>query len=250
MINLKTRKGRDNLAKVIAVALAVFMGMITVTQAAGRRSDDPDDIQRRDIISDSAVHDYSVYLPHTGGETEEAEAESTEPETVLIELISEETAEEAADAYSNPDNGDNYDAAGPEPSGLTEELSFRERIIRYAAENYGVSEEWTIWLIGTTHNEGYQGDRYLEYAWSCEILNVYTGWSVWDLNGIWGPYYSIENAYAGYYAADDVTLSMVWEALTDRDTRIVEVDGMIRWEVPGYYLIYDSDVYNCQVWGQ
>ena len=129
MINLKTRKGRDNLAKVIAVALAVFMGMITVTQAAGRRSDDPDDIQRRDIISDSAVHDYSVYLPHTGGETEETEAESTEPETVLIELMSGETAEEAADAYSGPDNGDNYDAAGPEPSGLTEELSFRERII-------------------------------------------------------------------------------------------------------------------------
>ena len=249
-MNLKTRKGRDNLAKVIAVALAVFMGTITVTQAAGRRSDDPDDLQRRDIISDSAVHDYSVYLPHTGGERGEAEAESTEPETALIELISGETAEEAEDDLCSNDSGDNNGAGNSVASRLTEELSFRERIIRYAAENYGVSEEWTIWLIGTTHNEGYQGDRYLEYAWACEILNCYRYWSVWDLDCIWGSYYSIGNAYAGYYAADDVTLSMVWEALTDRDTRIVEVDGMIRWEVPGYYLIYDSPVYNCQVWGQ
>ena len=250
MINLHTQKGRDNLAKLIALVICIVMGTVTVTQAAGRRSDDPDDLQRRDIISDSAVHDNSIYIPHTGGEAEETEAESTEPETVLIELISGETAEEATDAFSGPDNGDNYDAAGPEPSGVTEELSFRERIIQYAAENYGVSEEWTIWLIGTTHNEGYQGDRYLEYAWACEILNCYRYWSVWDLDCIWGSFYSIGNAYAGYYAADDVTLSMVWEALTDRDTRIVEVDGMIRWEVPGYYLIYDSEVYNCQVWGQ
>ena len=131
-----------------------------------------------------------------------------------------------------------------EPAGLT-----RERIINYAKETYGVSEEWVIWLIGTTWNEGYQQDRYLEYCWACEIINEYRNYSVWDLDGIWGAYYSYLHAYSGYLSADDMTLQMVWEALTNTDTRIVEVDGMIRWEVPGYYLIYDSDAYNCQVWG-
>lgn len=125
----------------------------------------------------------------------------------------------------------------------------RESIINYAWNNYGLSEEWVIWLIGTTWNEGYHADRYLEYAWACEIINVYSGWSVWDLDCIWGGYYSMDMAYSGYYAADDITLEMVWEAFTDRDYRIVEVDGMIDYYVPGYYLIYDSPVYNCQVWG-
>lgn len=126
----------------------------------------------------------------------------------------------------------------------------RQRIIDTAYELYGVSEDWTIWLIGTTHNEGYQADRYLEYCWACEILNCYSDWSVWDLDCIWGAYYSFSNAYAGYWSADDTTLEMVWNALVDTDTRIVEVDGMIHWDVPGYYLIYDSEVYNCQVWGE
>lgn len=125
----------------------------------------------------------------------------------------------------------------------------RETIINYAANVYGVSQEWTIWLIGTTWNEGYQADRYLEYAWACQIINVYSGWSVWDLDCIWGDYYSIDHAYSGYYSADDTTLEMVWQALTDTDTRIVEVDGMIDYYVEGYYLIYDSPFYNCQVWG-
>lgn len=126
----------------------------------------------------------------------------------------------------------------------------RETIIETAYELYGVSEEWTMWLIGTTYNEEYFDDRYLQYAWACEILNVYRDWSVYDLDCIWGSYYSIGNAFDGFYAADDTTLEMVWEAMIDRDTRIVEVDGMIRWYVPGYYLIYDSNIYNCQVWGR
>ena len=125
----------------------------------------------------------------------------------------------------------------------------RSRLIQYAAEIYGVSEGWVMWLIGTTYNEDYFDDRYLQYAWACEILNCYTDWSVYDLDCIWGSYYSIEHAFSGYYICDEETLEMVWEAMTDRDERIVEVDGMIRWYVPGYYLIYDSEIYNCQVWG-
>lgn len=166
---------------------------------------------------------------------------SVHSDTLLITVRSEELENDLGSADNNSDNGIRRD----EPAGLT-----RERVIAYAEEVYGVSYEWCVWLIGTTHNEGYQQDRYLEYAWACEIVNCYRNWSVWDLDCIWGSYYSIDMAYAGFYAADDVTLQMIWEALTDRDTRIVEVDGMIRWEVPGYYLIYDSDIYNCQVWGR
>lgn len=148
------------------------------------------------------------------------------------------------DVSSSPDRVPRDAGNNAEYAGLS-----RERIIAYAAENYGVDYEWCVWLIGTTWNEGYQGDRYLEYAWACEIINCYRHWSVYELDCIWGDYYSIDHAYAGYYAADDTTLQMVWEALSDTDTRIVEVDGMIRWEVDGYYLIYDSEIYNCQVWG-
>lgn len=125
-----------------------------------------------------------------------------------------------------------------------------ETLIAYAEENYGVSEEWVMWLIGTTWNEDYHDDRYLEYCWACEILNVYRDWSVYDLDCIWGGYYSIENAFEGFYNADDATLEMVWEAMTDCDTRIVEVDGMIVYPPDSYYLIYDSPIYDCQVWGE
>lgn len=126
----------------------------------------------------------------------------------------------------------------------------RQLIINTAYEMYGVPEEWTIWLIGTTWNEDYHNDRYLEYCWACEIINVYRNYSVWSLDGIWGAYYSYGHAYSGYLSADDTTLEMVWLALTDRDERIVEVDGMIDYPPSSYYLIYDSEVYNCQVWGE
>lgn len=168
-------------------------------------------------IADSSIHCDFIYIPDTEG----------------IE-----------DDSSNIDNSRGDAGNNAELAGLT-----RERIIAYAEENYGVDYEWCVWLIGTTHNEQYWDDRYLEYCWACEIINCYRHWSVYELDCIWGDYYSIDHAYAGYYAADDTTLQMVWEALSDTDTRIVEVDGMIRWYVPGYYLIYDSDVYNCQVWG-
>ena len=106
-----------------------------------------------------------------------------------------------------------------------------------------------MWLIGTTYNEDYFDDRYLQYAWACEILNCYTDYSLNDLDCIWGSYYSIEHAFSGYYICDEETLEMVWEAMTDRDPRIVEVDGMIEYPPDSYYLIYDSPIYNCQVWG-
>ena len=187
-------------------------------------------------IGDSAVHyDYvsGTVRPDTATEA----AAKTEGEEVGDDI--------PRGLDSSADNGDSDVPVESDGWRLT-----RETIISYAWETYGVSEEWTMWLIGTAWNEDYHQDRYLEYAWSCEILNEYRYWSVWDLDCIWGPHYSIGNAYAGYYAADAACLEMVWLALTDPDPRIVEVDGMIEWYVPGYYLIYDSPVYDCQVWGR
>ena len=150
---------------------------------------------------------------------------------------------------SNALGSDNHSYRDDAGASVASRLT-RSRVIQYASENYGVSEAWTMWLIGTTYNEDYFNDRYLQYAWACEILNCYTAWSVEDLDCIWGSYYSISHAFSGYYICDEETLEMVWLAMTDRDPRIVEVDGMIDYPPDSYYLIYDSDVYNCQVWGE
>ena len=154
--------------------------------------------------------------------------------------VPEQETERVEDSGSDdPDSG----SADPE---VPEEIG-RQEIIDYAQAAYGVSEEWAIWLIGTTANEGYTEDRYLEYAWACCVINVYSGWSVWELDGIWGDYYSYGKAYASYLEADDTTLANVMEALVNTDTRISEVDGEA-WYTDRE-LIYDSDIYNCQVWG-
>ena len=195
-----------------------LMPILCIIFLIGCKGETHDTYETYGSIADSSIHCDFIYIPDTEG----------------IEDDSSSIDNSRGDAGNNA-----------EPAGLT-----RERIIEYAGENYGVSYEWMVWLIGTTWREGYQADRYLEYAWACEILNVYRDWSVYDLDCIWGSYYSIGNAFDGFYAADDMTLQMVWNALVDTDTRIVEVDGMIRWYVPGYYLIYDSNIYNCQVWGR
>lgn len=168
-------------------------------------------------------------------------------DTLLVVLPTETVAEEVTEELQPTEKF--CSGATAEYIEPTVWVLSRETIINTAYELYGVSEEWTMWLIGTTWNEGYQSDRYLEYAWACEIINSYRGWSVYDLDCIWGGYYSIGHAFSGYYNADDTTLEMVYEALVDRDTRICEVDGMIDYYVPNYYLIYDSPIYNCQVWG-
>ena len=194
--------------------------------------------------------------------TKRQSAESSSPSTTTEQSDGRENPRSIADSCLHYDyvpvvvRSDEVTRAAREDAGAAAEYTepeewtlTRETIIETAYELYGVSEEWTMWLIGTTHNEQYYDDRYLEYAWACEILNEYADRSVWELDCIWGSYYSIENALDGFYAADDTTLEMVWYAMTDRDTRITEVDGMIVYPPDSYYLIYDSDIYNCQVWG-
>lgn len=196
------------------------------------------------ITKNAMVPDPIPTLPETSTTIEEI----VETETTTEQYFEEYYEEEIVEQYYQEEYYEEEQYYETEPVYVDQGIT-RERIIDYAAVVYGVSYDWTVWLIGTTWNEGYQGDRYLEYAWACQIINVYSGWSAWDLDCIWGGYYSLDHAYSGYYAADDITLQMVWEALTDTDTRICQVDGMINYYVPGYYLIYDSPVYNCQVWG-
>lgn len=213
----------------IAIILTALLCIIAIANIWARSEADGNIPQDLSDISSSAVHsDYRDGLVRP---------------TRIVEETTEETTEQATT------NNDEWQGSSQEYIEPTEWVLSRETIINTAYELYGVSEEWTMWLIGTTWNEGYQQDRYLEYCWACEIVNVYRGWSVYDLDGIWGSYYSIGHAFSGYYNADDVTLEMVYEALVNRDTRIVEVDGMIDYYVPNYYLIYDSPIYNCQVWG-
>ena len=222
--------------KIIIFFTALFCAtavITTWTEARGR-----EDVGPRDYgdIANSAIHsDLPVHQVLPSGRIEEPEETEEENDAGTVD----------GSADSSGDLSD-HDAGNEQ----IDERSFRQIIIDAAWELYGVSEEWTIWLIGTTWNEGYQGDRYLEYAWACAVINEYRYWSVWDLDCIWGSYYSIGNAYSGYYAADDTTLSNVYEALVNRDTRIVEVDGMITYPPAEYYLIYDSEIYNCQVWGR
>jgi len=198
-------------------AVAIFIIMILLTACGGGDVTDHNE----------AIGDISLSSVHS--------------DTLLVAVRSEEVTDDRSSDNHSSDNGIR--------SAVITRLT-RQDIIDTAYELYGVSEEWTMWLIGTTYREEYWDDRYLEYAWACEILNEYADRSVWELDCIWGSYYSIGNAFEGFYATDQTTLEMVWEAMTDRDTRIVEVDGMIDYYVPGYYLIYDSEIYNCQVWGR
>lgn len=131
-------------------------------------------------------------------------------------------------------------------------------------QTYGVDFRWMGMLIGTTAREGYFQDPYLYYAWACAMLNDYRWYPAdavyWLMSGwggtsceLCGPYYS-EHAVVygcGYHASfcnvSQEVLKCIYLALTDRDERIFEVDGMV---TGGNYskLIYSSPVYNCQVW--
>lgn len=230
---------RSAFAILAITAMYLAAVAIVLTLGEGGQENARDMVEHHETdgsIGDSSVHDYRIFIPAGSGRAKEASVE-TEGEEVGDDI--------SRGLDSSADSSDSDVPVEPDGQRLT-----REVIIDYARENYGVSEEWVVWLIGTTWREDYHDDRYLEYAWACEIINCYRYWSVYDLDCIWGIYYSVGNAYGGYYSADAKCLEMVWLALTDPDPRIVEVDGMIEWYVPGYYLIYDSLVYDCQVWGR
>ena len=61
-------------------------------------------------------------------------------------------------------------------------------------------------------------------------------------------YYSQTNINKGYNSASDDVLKSVYLALTERNTKIVECNGMYSTTPSSYNLLYKSPVYNCSIY--
>ena len=146
----------------------------------------------------------------------------------------------------------------------------KSSVVSEIIRRYGVSESWAKMLIGTTEREGYYDDPYLMYAWACALINDYSelssesvyalmnpGWGVGDC-GYCGNWYSRSAVEYGcplhgsYDTASQTALKSVLIAVRNLDPLIYEVNGKLNVNNPpsNYYLIYDSDRYDCQVWGK
>ena len=121
-----------------------------------------------------------------------------------------------------------------------------------AASSNGISKDYLIVIIGTTEREGYINDPYLYYGWASAMINNQTPLS--QMQG-WDPYhtgdanyYSQANINKGYNSASANTLKSVYLALTERNTKIVECNGMYNSTPSSYNLLYKSSVYNCSIY--
>ena len=121
-----------------------------------------------------------------------------------------------------------------------------------AASSNGISKDYLIVIIGTTEREGYINDPYLYYGWASAMINNRTPLS--QMQG-WDPYhsgdanyYSQANINKGYNNASANTLKSVYLALTERNTKIVECNGMYNSTPSSYNLLYKSSVYNCSIY--
>ena len=121
-----------------------------------------------------------------------------------------------------------------------------------AASKNGISSEYLKIVIGTTEREGYVNDPYLYYGWASAMLNNQV--SISQMQG-WDPghsgnsnYYSEANIMNGYNNASANTLKAVYLALTERNTKIIECNGMYKTTPSSYNLIYSSSVYNCSIY--
>ena len=124
--------------------------------------------------------------------------------------------------------------------------------LQNAASKNGISAEYLRTVIGTTQREGYVNDPYLYYGWASAMFN--NNYSISQMQG-WDPYhsgdanyYSQANITSGYNNASDTVLKSVYLALTERNTRIVECDGMYQTTPSSYNCIYASTVYNCSIY--
>lgn len=124
--------------------------------------------------------------------------------------------------------------------------------IQNAASQNGISNEYLIIIIGTTQREGYVNDPYLYYGWASAMINNQVSLS--QMQG-WDPYHSGDSNYYsqaninnGYNNASDAVLKAVYLALTERNTKIVECNGMYSTTPSSYNLLYKSSVYNCSIY--
>ncbi len=124
--------------------------------------------------------------------------------------------------------------------------------IEQKASSLGISSDYLKIIIGTTAREGYVNDPYLYYGWASAMINVPV--SLEQMQG-WDPYhsgdanyYSWTNIINGYNSASSDVLQSVYLALTERNTKIVECNGMYSTTPSGYNLLYKSSVYNCSIY--
>ena len=121
-----------------------------------------------------------------------------------------------------------------------------------AAAKNNISTDYLKVVIGTTFNEGYYNDPYLYYGWASAMINNPV--SIQQMQG-WDPghtgesnFYSQTNINKGFNSATDDVLKSVYLALTERNTKIVECNGMYQTTPSSYNLLYSSSVYNCSIY--
>ena len=124
--------------------------------------------------------------------------------------------------------------------------------IESAASQNGISSDYLKVIIGTTEREGYASDPFLSYGWASAMINNQV--SVDQMQG-WDPYhsgdanyYSWSNINKGYNSASATTLKAVYLALTKRNTKIIECNGMYSTTPSNYNLIYKSSQFNASVY--
>jgi hypothetical protein len=125
-------------------------------------------------------------------------------------------------------------------------------MLESAAAKNNISIDYLKIIIGTTHNEGYYNDPYLYYGWASAMINNKV--SIEQMQA-WDPsrsgesnFYSQTNINKGYNNATDDVLKSVYLALTERNTKIVECNGMYSTTPSSYNLLYKSSVYNCSIY--
>jgi len=156
-------------------------------------------------------------------------------------------------------NGNNnvvVTTGGVDPSSFKNKLASMntptlDQIISAASQS-GISADYAKIVLGTTFNEGYYNDPYLYYGWASAMINVPS--SIEQMQG-WDPghsgeanFYSRTNINKGVNSATPDVLKAVYLAFTERNTKIVECNGMYNKTPAQYNLVYASSVYNCSVY--
>lgn len=168
MINLHTRKGRDNLAKLIALTIVAVFGFLTVVQAAGEKGEEnADNSQRIFNIADSAVHgDLPVSMVLSAEEVKEDD----NGRSIQDDLRSgsggiSDGVSDPGDSGNDPDNivPDNDDPGQKE----TEIDIYKLDVWDLGAYLYGISYLDTSRALKLITYEGYGGSPLSYYVAAC-----------------------------------------------------------------------------------
>ena len=182
-------------------------------------------------------------------EVEQAKARALEKEYYENEKAKserrEETEKETQKDVTITNNGISVTEFNNKLSGMnTPTINEIEKV---ASQN-GIDSNYLVIIIGTTANEGYYNDPYLSYGWASAMINNPV--TIAQMQG-WDPshtgeanYYSQTNINRGYNNASSDVLKAVYIALTNRNTKIIECNGMYSTTPSNYNKIYTSGAYS------